>query len=54
MAPLRKNVSQITTTALTAPKGKGETIETAEPASCQTNLSDIHAVDGILVDVHEV
>jgi len=45
MAPLRKNITQVTVIAPTAPKGKANTIESPEPADCQTNLSDIHVHD---------
>ena len=45
MASPRKNVTQVTATAPTAPKGKEKAIEAPEPANCQTNLSDFHIHD---------
>ena len=49
MAPPRKNVSQALAAAPAAipasSKGKGNTIELAEPASHHPSLSDVHIAD---------
>jgi len=45
MAPPRKNVSQTTTTAPIASKGKGKSYRSLEPAVRQTNLSGVHIHD---------
>jgi len=45
MAPPRKNVPLVTTTAPAYSKGKGKAIEVAEPESHHSNLSDVHNTD---------
>jgi len=45
MAPPRKNVPLVTTTAPAYSKGKGKVVEVAEPASHHSNLSDVHITD---------
>ena len=45
MAPPKKNVSQATVVAPSAPKEKRKSIEAAEPADRQTNLSDVYIHD---------
>ena len=45
MALPRKNITQATTAAHTAPNGKGKAIEAPDHADHLTNLSDVHIHD---------